>query len=375
MDDIQSTLGLLRREVRDARAIASNVDHKLTRLIENGDGSRDGSLVVRLAACRVLARTERTTPAAIAADRWPHDIQLKTATGPALSSQSGWASELIATVIVDIADRLLAPSVFSQLRDRGLALDFIDGAVTRVPGVQPVASGSFVAEGAAINVGALLITAASLPAKKAASIIAVTKELLRGSAASVEASLQAIMSEDLSLAIDAILLDATAADAIRPAGLRAGVSGLTPSATGTPTEKMMADVKALLNGIAPSIRPTLIAGTTPSASLSILGPQLGVPVIPAPQLTGGTVIMLDAAAFASIVGTIEINTTEEAVIHMSDAALPLVGGTVQPPVIGSVAAPQQSLFQTASVGMRSILNINWTLRRSGAVAWMTGVGW
>jgi hypothetical protein len=375
MDDIQSTLGLLRREVRDARAIASNVDRKLTRLIENGDGSRDGSLVVRLAACRVLARTERTTPAAIAADRWPHDIQLKTATGPALSSQSGWASELIATVIVDIADRLLAPSVFSQLRDRGLALDFIDGAVTRVPGVQPVASGSFVAEGAAINVGALLITAASLPAKKAASIIAVTKELLRGSAASVEASLQAIMSEDLSLAIDAILLDATAADAIRPAGLRAGVSGLTPSATGTPTEKMMADVKALLNGIAPSIRPTLIAGTTPSASLSILGPQLGVPVIPAPQLTGGTVIMLDAAAFASIVGTIEINTTEEAVIHMSDAALPLVGGTVQPPVIGSVAAPQQSLFQTASVGMRSILNINWTLRRSGAVAWMTGVGW
>jgi len=176
MNDLSHEIGLARREIRDCRSLASNVDHKLTRLIEHGDGEsqRDGSLVVRLAACRVLARAERTTPAAIAAERWPQDYQLKAATGPALTGQSGWASELIATVIVDIADRLLAPSVFSQLRDRGLALDFIDGAVTRVPGVQPVASGSFVAEGAAINVGALLVQAASLPAKKAASIIAVT---------------------------------------------------------------------------------------------------------------------------------------------------------------------------------------------------------
>ena len=34
MNDISHTLGLLRAEVRDARAIASNLDYKLTGLIE-----------------------------------------------------------------------------------------------------------------------------------------------------------------------------------------------------------------------------------------------------------------------------------------------------------------------------------------------------
>jgi hypothetical protein len=132
----------------------------------------------------------------------------------------------------------------------------------------------------------------------------------------------------------------------------------------------------LLAAISPAINPVLIANPVQAGSIRLLTVGgAALPTISAPYLAAGMIIALDAAAFASIVGTIEINVTEEAVIHMSDAALPLVGGTVQPPAIGSVAAPQQSLFQTASVGMRSILNINWMLRRSGAVAWMTGVAW
>jgi hypothetical protein len=52
------TLGLLRSEVRDARAIAFNVDNKLTKLIEGGVGGtrRGGSLVARIAAAQLLAR-------------------------------------------------------------------------------------------------------------------------------------------------------------------------------------------------------------------------------------------------------------------------------------------------------------------------------
>ena len=43
----------------------------------------------------------------------------------------------------------------------------------------------------------------------------------------------------------------------------------------------------------------------------------------------------------------------------------IVGGSVQPPVIGSVAAPVRSFFQTAVIGVKLEWPLNWALRRSG----------
>jgi len=43
--------------------------------------------------------------------------------------------------------------------------------------------------------------------------------VLRGSAANVQNSLEQLLAADLSLAVDQVLLDAVAADAIRPAAL------------------------------------------------------------------------------------------------------------------------------------------------------------
>jgi hypothetical protein len=375
MNDLTHTIGLLRSEVRDARAIASNVDHKLTRLIEGANARpREGSIVARLAAAQLLAKAERRSVAAVAAQNWPHDIQLRSAVAPAMSGTSGWAAELVQVVTADIADRMLGASVFSQLRALGLAYDY-SGPIVKVPSVQPVASGSFVGEGQPAGVGALLVTSTMLPAKKAISILLVTKELLRGSPASTEASLQKIMSEDVSLLVDGLLADANPADANRPAGLRNGIGGLTPSATGTPTEKVMADITALLTATMPCLRPVLIASTPQAISLSVLAPGLAVPVLAAPFLAAGTLILVDAAAFASVTGMINVETSEEAAVHMADTPLPIVGGTLQPPALGSIAAPVASLFQTASLGLKSVLDINWALRRSGSVSWMTGIAW
>lgn len=377
MNDLSHEIGLARRELRDCRSLVQNLDRRVIKWIEGGDAEpqRDGSLVARGIACKLIGRIENKSAAQIAAERWPYDTVLRSAVAPAMTGVAGWAAEVLGVVITDIADRMLGASVFSQLRAMGLSLDYLTGAITKVPTVAPVASGAFIGEGAPIGVGALLVVNQSLPPKKCASILAITRELLKGSSANVEASVQSIMAEDLSLMVDGILLDATAADAIRPAGLRAGISGLTPSASGTPTEKMMADVKALLGAIAPALRPVLITGTTAGSSISILGPQLAVPVISAPQLAAGMLICVDAAAFCSIVGPLDVSTSEEAVVHMFDPASALVGGTTMPPTLSVIAAPQQSMFQTASVAMRSILDINWLLRRSGAVSWVSGIGW
>jgi hypothetical protein len=92
----QHDFGLLRREVKDARAIASNLDYKITRLLDDhARRPRDGSLVVRIAACQALARSEKRQPEAIAAQHWPHDVQLRAAVAPAQTTVAGWAAELV----------------------------------------------------------------------------------------------------------------------------------------------------------------------------------------------------------------------------------------------------------------------------------------
>lgn len=40
-----------------------------------------------------------------------------------------------------------------------------------------------------------------------------------------------------------------------------------------------------------------------------------------------------------------------------------------------VAAPVRSMFQTDSLALRMILDMNWTMRRAGMVAFVTSVGW
>ena len=195
-------------------------------------------MIARIAACQVLARSEKRRPEAVAAQHWPHDTELRAAVAPAMTSVSGWSAELLAVAIADVTGSLLGPSVFARLRAlSAVSYDMVDGHAVKAPSHVSVASGGFFGEGAPINVGSLLISAVNLQTKKAASITAVTREVLKGSAANVQTSLQQLLSEDLSLAVDQILVDAIAADAIRPAGLRAGVAGLTPAAAGTPTEK------------------------------------------------------------------------------------------------------------------------------------------
>ena len=161
---------------------------------------------------------------------------------------------------------------------------------------------------------------------------------------------------------------------MRPAGLLAGLSPLTAAATGTLTDKIAADVKTLLTAIAPALVPVLIVSTVEAAVLDVAAP--GLAKIGSVSVVPGSVLAIDASAFLSAMGPADFAVSEQAVVHEEDAApLPLVGGTAQPPVIGSVAAPSWSLWQTDAIGLRTILDVNWALRRSNAVAYMQNVGW
>ncbi len=42
---------------------------------------------------------------------------------------------------------------------------------------------------------------------------------------------------------------------------------------------------------------------------------------------------------------------------------------------GVVASPTQSLWQTATTGLRSIIEVDWGMRATGKVAFISGVSW
>jgi hypothetical protein len=129
---------------------------------------------------------------------------------------------------------------------------------------------------------------------------------------------------------------------------------------------MVGDIKNLMA----AIRPVLIMNSTQAATAAILA-QAPLPIVSAPYLAADQIIAVDAAAFASSLGPPDFNVSDDPTVHMSDAPLPI--GTADSPA--TVAAPTQSLWQTACVGMKTLIDADWLLRRSGAVATITGTTW
>ena len=321
-------------------------------------------------------------------------IVLRAAMAPAQTTVATWAAELVGTVVADFLGQLPISTIYPRLSSKGNKFTFGANGVIKVPGrsATPTINGSFVGEGQPIPVRKLGLTAITLTPKKMAVISEFTREMGLHSTPSIEGVIRQAINDDTAVAIDTVLIDTTVADLIRPAGLRAGISGLTPSAATAAFDRMIADIKSL---IAPIVAArggrdlVLLMNTAQSLSLSWVvtpngefvfadvadGTLRNLTVITSTTVPAGMLIMVDAAEFASVTGdTPEFDVSDVATIHEEDTApLPIVGGTVQPPVIGSIAAPVRSLWQTASIGVRMMLDMNWTMRRANMVSWMTGV--
>ena len=69
---------------------------------------------------------------------------------------------------------------------------------------------------------------------------------------------------------------------------------------------------------------------------------------------------------------VELLDVDSAILHRLEGVRVLhqIGA---PPT--TVAAPSRSLWQTACVGMRTLLDCDWLLRRANAVSTITGVTW
>jgi hypothetical protein len=134
---------------------------------------------------------------------------------------------------------------------------------------------------------------------------------------------------------------------------------------------MLGDVRQLVGAIAPALRPVLIVGPAQAASFSLLAPSSTLSVLVSPTVAAGVAIMVDAAAFASALGVPTFKVSIHTTLH--ENTVPLAIGTPGTPA--TVAAPTRSMYQTDTSALRSIVPIDWILRRSGAVAYLTGATW
>jgi HK97 family phage prohead protease/HK97 family phage major capsid protein len=321
--------------------------------------------------------------------------QQRAATAPAMQTVTGWAAELVQQIVVDFMQTLLPKSVFPRLSNAGLSLTFGRNGKIIIPtrARTPTIAGSFVGEGLPIPVRQGLFTSQTLVPKKMAVITTWTREIDEHSIPAIEGLLRNAIGEDTAISLDAILLDAGAATAVRPAGILNGVAGLTPTAGGG-FNAAVGDIKgltgALLVGTAGNIRnPVYLMNPQQLASLGLIAmPGAGVfpfraevaagnlggwQIIDSGTVPMGTVIAMDAADFVSVSGDApRFELSDQATLHMEDTAPTDISTTGTPAV---AAYPVKSMWQTDSIALRLIMPVNWTIRRPGTVAWVAGVTW
>ena len=225
-------------------------------------------------------------------------------------------------------------------------------------------------------------------------ISSMTRDIAEHSTPAIEGLIRQAIVEDTAVAIDSILLDATAATTTRPAGLKAGVAATTATAAGG-LNALIGDIRgltgALITGtngnlrspvwimnpadiLAASLLPaTAGGGEFPFKAELTAGTMQGMPVISSSNVTADTMLLVDAGDFVSVTGdSPRFDISDQATIHMEDTT-PLAISTVGSPA--TVAAPVRSLWQTDCLAVRMLLDINWGMRRTGVVAWTQTMTW
>jgi hypothetical protein len=188
--------------------------------------------------------------------------------------------------------------------------------------------------------------------------------------------------------LDAAIIDATAASSSRPAGLLNGVSAAASGYGGGDYQAVVADLKALLapfysanasDGITVLMNPAqglalaMMPGPGPAGEFGWAQPLTDrLNIIESTTVPANRLIALRNSDFATAMGDQpEFDVSEQATVHMEDTTpLEIVSNAS-----GTMADPVRSFFQTATIGVRMLMDISWKMRRSGMVQWIDTTTW
>ena len=301
---------------------------------------------------------------------------------------SGWASEIVQTAYADFLQALIPFSIYPVLRDRGIRLSFDGVGTVSIPSrTAGGAGGGFVAEGSPIRVGRITTAATTMTPKKLGVIVPFSRELAKRSTPAIEGLVRQAILEDTGVILDTALLDNVAASTARPAGLLNGVAAAASGVGGGDWEAVIADFKALLApftaaGAADGI--TVVMNPAQALSLALMPGPDGVigsfmgplrerlSFVESGNVPAGRLIAIRTSDLATALGDApEFDISEQATVHMeSETPLEIVSGTGP-----TTADPVRSFFQTATIGVRMLMDVSWAMRRAGMVMWIDNVSW
>ena len=299
---------------------------------------------------------------------WGDDRAARVLTTRAASAPTTMADAVGLTQVGYAFFAALAPlSAGAAVLQRALSVTFDGSASISLPTLAPGIAG-FVPEGGPIPAKSFPSTAATMTPHKLAALVELTNELL--SSSNAEALVQAALTESAAAGLDAVLFDAQAGSATRPAGLRYNVVGLTPAAAGVKDQAMVDDAVALagaVSGFAGEI--VYVCANKQAIALNLRSFRtFSYAIYPSATLADGTVIAINLAALVAALGPVQVEAKRAVEIVEGDPAAEIVTSA-------GVGAPIRSSFQTDSSVLRLRQQVSWTLRASGGVSWMTGVNW
>jgi hypothetical protein len=277
---------------------------------------------------------------------------------------------------VDVLCNLGPPSAGATLLQRGLQLDFPRGVGTvTLPAIlNDAANILFFDETLPMQVRDYTLAAgATLLHRKAGCIVCFTQEMFRYSIPAIESLTRSLVGESLNLKIDSHMLDTVADDGIRPQGLLKDIVGIT--AAGAGDFAMFQDVAALAGAVSAVAGngPIVLVGSPKQAARMKLSRDVTAvhEVLNSPALADKTVVAVAANALVSVSGgppRFDVDTGSTLHMATTPAALATGGGP-------TIATPIRALWQTDTVGLRIVFDINWALRSTSGIALVTNVNW
>lgn len=295
---------------------------------------------------------------------------------PADTTTAGNAAELVQTAF---------PGFLASLAPYSAAARIIAGALPSVLGPHgsakyPVRTSGpptvpWVAENHAIPINTADFGLIDVgPRRKIASIIPWTIELnKRTNAAAV---FEQLVREDVAAHLDAAMLSTAAGSTSAHAGLLNGVSPLTGSGGGdlAAVEEDLIALSTAVTAAGGSGQVLFVMAPERALRLKIKAPMIaaGLDIATSAAVSTDRLVAIDVPAIISGVDSLpDLDFTDQASLHMSNT--PMQISTTGVP--NAIAAPVVSLWQTASMALRIIMDVAWAKRRSNAVAYLENATW
>jgi HK97 family phage major capsid protein len=347
--------------------------------------------------CAALAHAQgRTDEAAdYAARTWGHTsppaIICRAAASPGTIADATWGSPLAQYQVAaaEFVEALRPRTVLGRLTGvRRVPLR------TKIPRTTAGSTAQWVGEQLMTPVSVMAFDTITLDPFKISGIVVSTAELVKFSQPGADALIREDLLAGCAKFADTALLDPAlpGETGVSPASITNGATTIVSS--GSTALQIASDLKSLFNVLADAginfIAPYLICSPRTAIALSLKMDTAGVPSFPGVTAAGGVlagvpllvsanltnsgdsplgsiIVLVDAAEL--IVGEEPNATTLD---QSTEAMVQLSTTPDSPPAASTLFS---SLWQLDLQGWRVVRTINWKLRRSGAVAMLTGVNY